>query len=164
MWSCCRERQKVTMALLSYMSFWPDIFHSLGSIGGWSCSELIGGESSGGIMGGCRYAANSASVSSPWTIGGWKNIGESSLLGSMGGCTYCGDWSGGSIGGCHEPPRSMLNDEYGVKGKSTEERCECEVDDDAEVNESAYEANETADDGGSDADPLLIRRRFAERP
>ena len=65
MWSCCRERQNVTMALLSYMSFWPDIFHSLGSIGGWSWSELIGGESSGGIMGGCRYAANSASVSSP---------------------------------------------------------------------------------------------------
>ena len=58
--------QYETIALLSY-SFWPGIFHSVGTIGGWSWSELIGGESSGGSIGGCRYAANSASVSS-WGI------------------------------------------------------------------------------------------------
>ena len=59
----------------------------------------------------------------------------------------------------------MLNDpdEYGVYGKSTEERCECEVDDDAEVKESEYELKETAEDGGSDAESLLMRRRLVER-
>ena len=107
------------------MSVCPGTFHSVGSIGG------------------CRYAANSASVSSwCWIIGGWKNIGESSAPtpdGSIGGCTKCGDPSlpGGIIGGCHGPPRSMLNepDEYGVYGKSTDERCECDVDDDADDQE-----------------------------
>ena len=39
----------------------------------------------------------------------------------------------------------MLNepDEYGMYGESTEARCECEADDDAGVNESVYELNET---------------------
>ena len=46
-------------------------------------------------------------------------------------------------------------------GKSTEERCECEAD--ADVNESAYGLNETADDGNSDAESSLIRQRLLER-
>ena len=57
----------------------------------------------------------------------------------------------------------MLKDEYGVNGKSTEERCECEVDDDADVNESAYDENETAEEGGSDAESLLILWRLLKR-
>ena len=67
---------------------------------------------------------------------------------------------GGVIGGCHRPLRSMLNepDKYGVYGKSTEERCECEAD--ADVNGSAYGLNETADDGSSDTESSLIRQRL----
>ena len=87
--SSSRAPQNVTIALLSYLSYmfsWPGTFQSVGSIGGWSCSELIGGESSGGSIGGCRYAANSASVSSCGIICWWKNMGESSD-------------DGGSIGG-----------------------------------------------------------------
>lgn len=46
---------------------------------------------------------------------------------------------------------------------SPDERSECETDDDADVNKYAYELNETADDSGSDAELLLIRRHLLER-
>ena len=97
-----------------------------------------------------------------------RDIGESSAPTpevSIGRCTKRGDPSpGGTIGGCYRPPRSMSNepDKNGVYGNSTEERCECKTDDDADVNESAYELNETADDGNSDVESSLIRQRLLE--
>lgn len=69
----------------------------------------------------------------------------------------------GSIGGCQNAlpdPRKTL---YGVKnGKSMLDRREWDV---AEEKLSAYDENETADDGGSDADveSVLMRLRLVVR-
>lgn len=80
----------------------------------------------------------------------------------MGGWINCGELSGGSIGGCQNDgfvgPRNSPNDEY-ENGNSKDDRCEPDDADD-EKDESVYELYDVADDGGSEAESLLIRRRF----
>ena len=62
------------------------------------------------------------------------------------------------MGGCHELAlRRRLNcEKLSLKGKSME-RCEWEVADDV-LEKSEKELYETAEDGGSESESLLIRR------
>lgn len=76
----------------------------------------------------------------------------------------CGELlSGGSIGGCQKEvfvgPRKRPYEEY-EKGNSSDDRCELELD---EKEESVYELYEVVDEGGSDEESLLIRRRLGLR-
>ena len=66
-----------------------------------------------------------------------------------------------SIGGCQNvlpEPQKTLYDEK--KGKSIEERREWDTVEESPEYESAYKENETAEDGGSDAGSVLMRRHF----
>ena len=83
------------------------------------------------------------------------------IFGRSRGCTSWGDRSVASIGGCQNAlpeQQKTLYDEK--KGKSIDERREWDAVEDWPEYESAYEENETAEDGGSDAESVLMRRRF----
>ncbi|GBE83991.1 hypothetical protein SCP_0510500 [Sparassis crispa] len=61
------------------------------------------------------------------------------------------------MGECHTwlpEPRSRPYEVNGLYPKSTEEH---EVDEDADVCKSAYELKDTTEEGGSDAESLLMR-------